>query len=102
MHLKRDAGAEFPDSVTARGTKHLVELSDMVAAGARAVMFYLVQREDCDDFAIAGDIDSVYAATLDKALAAGVEAICYCCKMSTEAIELDRPLALELNGRDAG
>ena len=102
VHLKRDAGAEFPDSVTARGAKHLVELSDMVAAGARAVMFYLVQREDCDDFAIAGDIDPHYATTLDKALTAGVEAICYCCKLTTEAIELDRPLALELNAGGAG
>ena len=102
VHLKRDAGAEFPDSVTARGAKHLVELSDMVAAGARAVMFYLVQREDCGAFAIAGDIDPTYAATLDGALAAGVEAICYCCKLTTEAIELDRPLALELNAGDAG
>lgn len=102
VHLKRDAGAEFPDSVTARGAKHLVELSDMVAAGARAVMFYLVQREDCDDFAIAGDIDPHYATTLDKALAAGVEAICYCCKLTIEAIELDRPLALELNAGGAG
>ncbi len=102
VHLKRDGGAEFPDSVTARGAKHLVELSDMVAAGARAVMFYLVQREDCDDFAIAGDIDPHYATTLDKALAAGVEAICYCCKLTTEAIELDRPLALELNAGGAG
>ena len=102
VHLKRDGGAEFPDSVTARGAKHLVELSDMVAAGARAVMFYLVQREDCDDFAIAGDIDPHYATTLDAALAAGVEAICYCCKLTTEAIELDRPLALVLNAGDAG
>ena len=102
VHLKRGAGAEFPDSVTARGAKHLVELSDMVAAGARAVMFYLVQREDCDDFAIAGDIDPNYATMLDKALAAGVEAICYCCKLTTEAIELDRPLALELNAGGAG
>ena len=102
VHLKRDAGAEFPDSVTARGAKHLVELSDMVAAGARAVMFYLVQREDCGAFAIAGDIDPTYAATLDGALAAGVEAICYCCKLTTEAIELDRPLALELNAGGAG
>ncbi len=102
VHLKRDGGAEFPDSVTSRGAKHLVELSDMVAAGARAVMFYLVQREDCDDFAIAGDIDPTYAATLEAAMTAGVEAICYCCKLTTEAIEIDRPLALELNAGGAG
>ena len=48
VHLSRKPGlAEFPDSVTARGTKHLAELTDMVAAGHRAVMLYLVQRSDC-------------------------------------------------------
>lgn len=92
VHLKRDAGAEFPDAVTARGTKHLAELSDMVAAGHRAVMLYLVQRGDCDDFRIAADIDPTYDAALTKALDCGVEALCYACKITTEAIELDRPL----------
>ncbi len=92
VHLKRNGHAEFPDSVTARGAKHLVELSDMVAAGARAVMVYLVQREDCDSFAIAGDLDPTYAETLVGARAAGVEAICYACKLTTQSITLDRAL----------
>lgn len=48
VHLKRGAAAEFPDCRTARGAKHLRELMDMVAQGARAVMVYLVQRGDCD------------------------------------------------------
>lgn len=88
--------AEFPDSVTARGTKHLGELSDMVANGARAVMLYLVQREDCDRFAVATDIDPAYGAALVAARAAGVEAICYACRVSPDAIELDRALSLDL------
>ena len=97
VHLKRGSRAEFPDSVTARGAKHLVEMSGMVAKGCRAVMVYLVQRADCDGFAIAGDIDPTYAATLGEARAAGVEAICYCCKLSTEAITLDTALPLHLD-----
>jgi sugar fermentation stimulation protein A len=97
VHLKRGGFAEFPDSVTARGAKHLAELSDMVAAGHRAVMVYLVQRADCDGFAIAGDIDPGYAAAFARARAAGVEAICYCCKLSTEAITLDAALPLHLD-----
>ena len=96
VHLRRDGPAEFPDSVTARGAKHLVELGDMVAAGHRAVMFYLVQREDCERFRIAADIDPAYAAALEKARALGVEAICYCCSISPQSIELDRPLPLDL------
>ncbi|MEE8532905.1 MAG: DNA/RNA nuclease SfsA [Alphaproteobacteria bacterium] len=101
VHLKRGARAEFPDSVTVRGAKHLVEMSDMVAAGNRAVMLYLVQREDCDGFAIAGDIDPGYAAALARARAVGVEAICYSCKLSTEAIILDAALPLHLDGLGA-
>ena len=74
--LKRENGlAEFPDAVTARGTKHLGELSDMVADGSRAVMLYLVQRVDCGRFAIAEDIDPTYASALNAARAAGVETL---------------------------
>jgi sugar fermentation stimulation protein A len=95
VHLKRHAGAEFPDCVTARGAKHLEELRDMVAAGHRAVMVYLVQRMDCDRFAIAADIDPAYARGLRRARADGVEAICYACRISTSGIEVADPLPID-------
>ena len=61
VHLMRQpATAEFPDAVTKRGAKHLGELADMVAAGARAVMLYLVQIGSAERFAIARDIDRTY------------------------------------------
>ncbi len=87
VHLSRKPPlAEFPDSVTARGTKHLAELSDMVAAGHRAVMLYLVQRGDCTSFRLAADVDPTYAAAFTKARAAGVEAIAYACRLSASEI----------------
>ncbi len=99
VHLKRDAtgdrgAAEFPDSVTKRGTKHLVELSDMVAAGNRAIMVYVVQREDCDRFTLADDIDPAYAEAFAAARSAGVEAICYTCKISLDGIHIAAPLPI--------
>lgn len=97
VHMKRGAeAAEFPDSVTKRGTKHLAELGNMVEAGARAVMFYLVQRGDCERLEIAADIDPDYDAALRTALARGVETLCYSCKITEKAIELDRRLPLAL------
>ena len=87
---------EFPDSVTTRGTKHLVELSDMVAQGHRSVMVYLVQREDAETFTIAGDIDPDYKAALQKAMEAGVEIVCYDCALDTDRIEVSKPVKLEL------
>lgn len=95
VHLMREAGsAEFPDSVTARGAKHLSELSDMVATGARAVMFYLVQRGDAETMRFARDIDPAYVAAFEAARAAGVEALCYGCDVRTDGICLSSAIPL--------
>ena len=91
-----DGPVEFPDAVTSRGTKHLMELSDMVAEGHRAVMFYLVQREDSDVFTVADDIDPTYAEALQGAIKAGVEVLCYGCTMTPEGIIGVRQLRIVL------
>lgn len=91
--LMREQGlAEFPDSVTVRGAKHLVELSRMVAQGHRAVMLYLVQRTDCQRFTLAADIDPTYAQAFEKARIAGVEVICIGTKISPEGVWLTQAL----------
>jgi len=96
VHLRREADlAEFPDSVTARGAKHMDALAALAADGLRAVVFYVVQRQDCGRFRVAADIDPAYAAALGRARARGVEVLCYSCKLGHESIELDSPLALE-------
>ncbi|MDJ0638322.1 MAG: DNA/RNA nuclease SfsA [Paracoccaceae bacterium] len=89
VHLRRTGTlAEFPDCVTERGAKHLGDLSDMVAEGHRAVMFYLVQRTDCSTFKLARDLDPSYGAAFDAATSNGVEAIAYGTRISHEAIVL--------------
>ena len=95
VHLKRGPeAAEFPDSVTARGAKHLQELAAMARDGARAVMFFLVQRQDCSRFSLASDIDPGYEKAFHDALDQGVEALCYDCEVSPEGIDIGRRLPL--------
>lgn len=89
VHLRRENDwAEFPDSVTDRGTRHLRELIEVVRQGHRAVMFYLVQRTDCARLKMAHDLDPTYAETFARARAAGVEVLCYDVRISREEIVL--------------
>jgi sugar fermentation stimulation protein A len=97
VHLKRGTpDAEFPDCVTARGTKHLGALKRQVATGARAMILYVVQRTDCTGLSIARDIDPVYAAAFDDALAGGVEALCCSCRIGLDEIVLASPLPIHI------
>ncbi len=89
VHLMRRPGlAEFPDAVTKRGAKHLYELSAMVAAGARAVMLYLVQIGSARTFALARDIDPTYGRAYDAARSAGVEMVARRCRVTCDGIEV--------------
>ncbi len=88
--LSRQPGlAEFPDSVTARGTKHLGELAEMAAQGNRAIMLYLVQRTDCDRFALAADIDPAYATAFKTAAQQGVERLVIGTQISPNGVRVD-------------
>ncbi len=91
-----DDAVEFPDAVTQRGAKHLVELSEAARQGDRSVMLFLVQRGDGDVFTIATDIDPNYAAALGQAVAASVEVLCYRCHISADAIKVTEPVTISL------
>ena len=93
VHLVRQEGLhEFPDSKTARGAKHLDEMAAMVKAGARAVMLYVIQREDGDRFTLARDMDANYVTAFENAVSVGVEALAIRCKVSPQQIEAQDPI----------
>lgn len=94
VHLKRADFVEFPDSVTARGAKHLIELAEMVRQGARAVMVYLVQRTDSDSMRIAKDIDPLYWETFMDAHEKGVEMLAYGCHLDRQEIFVNRKIQM--------
>ena len=87
--------AEFPDSITSRGKKHLEELIKAKKKGYESYILYLIQREDCKLFKIAKDIDPEYKNTLDLALKNGVKLLCYDCKLSNEDIRINNQIYYE-------
>jgi sugar fermentation stimulation protein A len=89
VHLMRQPGlAEFPDCVAARSTKHLRELAEMVRAGDRSVLLFVVQRTDCDRFAPAADCDPVFAGALTEVADEGVEVLVYGCEVTAAGVRL--------------
>jgi sugar fermentation stimulation protein A len=96
VHMMRRTGlAEFPDSVTARGARHLDELAAVVAAGAQAVMLFVIQIGSSTAFTLARDIDPAYGRAFDNARGAGVEAIAYTCRIDREGIILAGSVPVE-------
>ena len=89
VHMMRAPGrAEFPDSVTERGARHLDELAREAGAGARSVLLFLVQIGSAESVTLARDIDPAYGEAFDRARAAGVEAMALRCRISVDGIEV--------------
>ena len=90
--LVEDGTAFFPDAVTQRGRKHLIELQNLTAAGHRCVMFFLIQRMDAEIFKPADHIDPAYGRELRHAAEHGVEILVYDVHIDLKTITLNRKI----------
>ncbi|MBF0273118.1 MAG: DNA/RNA nuclease SfsA [Magnetococcales bacterium] len=94
--LRQGNLAVFPDAVTERGRRHLEVLAQLKRNGARSVLLFVVQREDCHGFRPAGAIDPAYAATLRDVVQAGVEILVQGCRVGPGGITLHHPIPWDL------
>ena len=88
--------AEFPDAVTTRGLKHINELIKANKKGYKIFILYLVQRDDCSTFKIAGDIDPEYSKSLSKAVKKKLKVLCYDCKFTSKGIKLNQKVKFKI------
>jgi sugar fermentation stimulation protein A len=86
----------FPDSVSARGQKHLRELMHVVEQGHRAVLFFLVQHSGISSVTAAKHIDPEYATLIKQAVEAGVEILVYGCQLNAGEIVINKQLPFYL------
>ncbi|MDR0484054.1 MAG: DNA/RNA nuclease SfsA [Alphaproteobacteria bacterium] len=93
--LKRKQNiAEFPDSPTVRGSKHLTDLIEIVKNGGRAINLYIIQRNDANYFKIAKSIDPKYYENFMLAKHSGVEFLCYSCDINLNTIKINQPIEI--------
>ena len=98
--LSRKKGhAEFPDSVTSRGKKHLENLMLANKQGYESYLMFLIQIENCRSFGIASDIDPEYSRVFKDALKKNIKVLCYDCKFSNKGIKINNKIKILLNDR---
>tara|TARA_R110002110_G_scaffold362241_1_gene571971 strand:- start:27439 stop:28149 length:711 start_codon:yes stop_codon:yes gene_type:complete len=87
----------FPDAVSDRGRKHLLELSSMLQPGTRAMLLFCVFHNGIQRVSAAGDIDPRYRDTLAQVMADGVEVIAWRARVSKHDIQLSGQLPFSLD-----
>ena len=86
--------AEFPDAITARGSKHLLTLIEAINKGYKAYLIFLVQVQNIKYFKIAKDIDPTYYKNYKLAKKAGVSFLAYRAKINTSKIIIEKKIKI--------
>ena len=94
--MRKPKIAEFPDAITSRGAKHIEELIKASKKGYEIYIAFIIQREDCNQFAIASDIDPEYSKLLSKAVKKKLNILCYDCKFSSKGIKLNKKIKFKI------
>jgi len=88
--------AEFPDAITSMGSKHIVELLKASKKNYEIYLAFIIQRDDCNKFNIASDIDPEYSNLLTKAVKKKLKILCYDCKFTSKGIKLNKKVKVKI------
>ncbi len=94
--LVENGVARFPDAPTARGARHLKELSVVTGRGERAAVVFVVQRSDARIFAPHDRVDPVFGVALREAARVGVGVYVWACEVDEQMIEITRQVPVDL------
>ena len=90
--LRNENVAEFPDAVTSRGSKHLINLIDSVKKNYKPYVLFLTQIQGINNFRIAKDIDNSYYQNYLIAKKAGVKFLAYRCALNSKEIKIEKKI----------
>ena len=84
--------AEFPDAITTRGSKHLINLINSIEKNYKPYVLFLTQIQGISNFRIAKDIDDNYYRNYKMAKKAGVKFLAYRCTLSSKEIKIEKKI----------
>jgi len=90
--LRNQNVAEFPDAVTSRGSKHLINLIDSVKKKYKPYVLFLTQIQGINNFRIAKDIDNNYYQNYVLAKKMGVKFLAYRCTLNSKEIKIEKKI----------
>ena len=90
--LRNENVAEFPDAVTSRGSKHLINLIDSVKKKYKPYVLFLTQIQGINNFRIAKDIDNNYYQNYVLAKKMGVKFLAYRCTLNSKEIKIEKKI----------
>lgn len=83
--------AVFPDTVSTRAQKHVTELTELVEAASKkknrpvsGAIVFLVQRDDCHEFAPSVVHDQKFAELCALAAKSGIQLLAYACALEPD------------------
>ena len=95
--FREEKVAEFPDSITTRGSKHLKTLIEATKKGYKSYLLFLIQIQGVEHFKIAKDIDKEYYKNYLLAKKNGVNFLAYRCKINSKEIKIEKRIKITNN-----
>ena len=86
--------SEFPDAITSRGSKHLLNLKESIKKGYKPYVLFLTQIQGINKFKIAKDIDEKYYENYLLAKKHGVKFIAYRCDINNKEIKIEKKIKI--------
>jgi sugar fermentation stimulation protein A len=93
LNRERDI-SEFPDAITSRGSKHLLNLKESIKKGYKPYVLFLTQIQGIKKFKIAKDIDEKYYENYLLAKKHGVKFIAYRCEINNKEIKIEKKIKI--------
>ena len=94
VHWVRNNIAYFPDCVTVRGARQLLDMIELKKQDYDCYFIYILQRNDVQNLTVADDIDPIYAQNAKLAKENGIKFLAFNCSINQDGIKIEKQITV--------